>query len=117
MKTDSNSTPAQAITAALEKLVSPEQVARALSDALSATNTSRNGVVESDTRSRLQAASLILSYQIGRPVERSESINVNLDADAAMGIEERLRQSPALRATFRNLLEKVDQTHVIETDV
>lgn len=111
-----NTNPALAITSALENQVSPEQIAATLAAALSATSTSRSGAIEPDTRSRLQAASLILAYQVGRPLERSESVNVNLDGDAALGIEERLRQSPALRAIFRNILEKVDQTRVIETN-
>lgn len=98
----------RAIAAALAREITPEQLATTLSDALKATNMSRSGVVEIDTRSRLQAASLILAYQVGRPVERSESVTVNVDADSAIGLEERLRHSPALRAMFRKMLERVD---------
>ena len=112
--TESTKSPSQAIAAALDKLVSPERVANALSDALNATTISRSGVVEPDTRFRLQAASLILAYQVGRPVERTESVTVNVDADSAMGLEERLRHSPALRAMMRKMLERVDGEGAID---
>lgn len=89
--------PSAAIAAALGKVISPERIATALSDALSATTIARSGVVEPDTRSRLQAASIILAYMVGRPVERSETVTIVADADSRLDIQERLRRSPALR--------------------
>jgi hypothetical protein len=100
--------PAQAIAAALEKRIAPEQVATVLSDALTATTVSRSGAVEPDTRSRLQAAGMILAYQVGRPVERTEAVNINVDADSAIGMKERLAHSPALRAMLRKMLAAVE---------
>lgn len=98
----------QAIAAALAKKITPEHLATTLSDALTATSVSRNGAVEIDTRSRLQAASLILAYQVGRPVERSETVTVNMEADSALGMEDRLRHSPALRKVLRGMLDRVE---------
>jgi hypothetical protein len=61
-----------------------------------------------DNRTRLAALSLAMAYLIGRPVERQEILTVNVDADSAVGMEERLRHSPALRAMFRKMLDRVD---------
>jgi hypothetical protein len=62
-----------------------------------------------DNRTRLAALSLALAYLIGRPVERQEVLTVNVDADSAVGMEERLRHSPALRAMFRKMLDRVEE--------
>lgn len=95
--TEITATPSAAISAALNKIITPERIATALSDALTATTIARSGVVEPDTRSRLQAASIILSYTVGRPVERSENVSIIADPDSRVDIQERLRRSPALR--------------------
>ncbi len=100
MTTSNNSisaNPSAAIAAALGKVISPERIATALLDALTATTVARSGVVEPDTRSRLQAASIILAYTVGKPVERSENVSIIADPDSRLDIQERLRSSPALR--------------------
>jgi hypothetical protein len=102
--TETTAAPSAAISTALGKIISPERIATALSDALSSTTIARNGVVEADTRSRLQAASLILAYLVGRPVERSENVSIIADADSRVEISERLRRSPALRAQLARSL-------------
>lgn len=102
----------QALSQALAKAIPPERIAAALSDALSATNITRSGAVEADTRSRLQAASLILAYQVGRPIERSESITVNVDADSDADFKVRLRNSPALRDSLRQMLSEAEQSTI-----
>lgn len=61
-----------------------------------------------DNRTRLAALSLAMAYLIGRPVERQEIVSVNVDADNALGLEERLRHSPALRSMFRKMLDNVE---------
>jgi hypothetical protein len=96
--------PSTTLALALGKEAPPERLAQVLADALSATTVSRSGSVEVDTRSRLQAASLILAYQIGRPIERSEVVTVSLDASQQGDMSERLRHSPALRAAMRRTL-------------
>lgn len=98
----------------LAKKIPFEMVSEALFRALTATTVSRSGAVEQDTRSQLQAASLILENRVGRPIQRSESVNVDLSADSAVGLEARLRHSPALRAMMRKMLERVDEAGTIE---
>jgi hypothetical protein len=63
---------------------------------------------------RLQAADIALAYLIGRPVQRSEAVTVNLDADAEAGLAQRLKSSPALRQVFRRVLDEIDGGPTIE---
>jgi len=62
-----------------------------------------------DNRTRLAALTLAMAYLVGRPVERSEVVTVNLDADATAGLAERLKNSPALRETFRRILDAAEE--------
>jgi hypothetical protein len=98
----------------LAKKIPFQMVSEALFRALTATSISRSGAVEQDTRSQLQAASLILENRVGRPIQRSESVNVELSADSAVGMEERLRHSPALRGLLRKMLERVEDDQAID---
>lgn len=100
--------PSQAIAKALADEIPASRLAKVLADSLSATTLSRSGTVEADTKSRLQGAALVLAYLVGRPVERQEILTMSADADSAVGMEERLRHSPALRALFRKMLARVD---------
>lgn len=100
----------QAIAAALEKEVSPERLAAALSSALDATTVSRSGIVETDYRTRLQAASLILNYQVGRPKERETPIPAKPETISHKEFIADLRQSPAFRREMRRLLEEAERT-------
>lgn len=65
-----------------------------------------------DNRTRLAIAIYLGNHLLGMPIQRTEAINVNLDADSAVGMEERLRHSPALRAMFRQMLDKVEDSPV-----
>ena len=47
---------------------------------------------------------MALAYKVGTPIARSEAVNLNLDADQAVGLADRLRHSPALRQLFRKML-------------
>jgi hypothetical protein len=96
------------IAAALEIELPAVQIARAIGEALSATTITKSGVAVADHRTRMQAAELGLAYLIGRPTTRTESVVVNLDADASLGIEERLAKSPALRDQLRRSLAAAD---------
>lgn len=68
-----------------------------------------------DWRIQLEAAKLMIAYTLGLPVQRSEAITVNLDADSAAGLSERLRASPALREQMRKLLNESDAVEVTTT--
>lgn len=100
--------PSAELAETLNAKIPSEMLADALFRGLTATTTTRAGAVEQDTRSQLQAASLILAYKVGRPVERSEVINVNLDADSMTGLRERLSSSLAMRQTLAGLLAEVE---------
>ena len=62
-----------------------------------------------DHRAQVEALKLMLAYRDGRPVERQEVVSVNLDAEAAPGIAERLRASPALRLQLRRMLAEAER--------
>ncbi len=85
----------------IDREAPPERIIKALADALEADMANRDGTRGPDHRTRTQAAALLLQYRIGRPVERQEVISVNLDADSAVGMQERLRQSPSLREALK----------------
>jgi len=87
----------QQLAEVLHAEIPAERIARVLSDAMTATMTSRAGTVEPDHKARVQAASLILAYKVGRPVERQEVVNVNLGPSADEDLANRLKKSPALR--------------------
>jgi hypothetical protein len=112
MKTIPSDSPSRALAEALAAEVPSARLAAVLSDALASTVMSRSGQVLPDTRSRLQAASLILAYQIGTPVQRLESVVVTMDADQSKDTAERLRHSPALRAAMRKALAEAEPVDV-----
>lgn len=89
-----------------------------LAQALAATFVTRSGAVEPDWKTRVQAASLVLAYKIGKPVERQQVITQNIAADPIADIESRLAKSPALRRSLTAALaktEREDNPPVIET--
>jgi len=61
-----------------------------------------------DNRTRLAIATYLGNHILGTPVQRTESVSVNLDADSAVGMRERLQNSPALRQVFRRVLDEID---------
>jgi hypothetical protein len=75
---------------------------------------SKSGTEYDDCRTQLAAATLLLNYVVGRPVERQEIVNVNLDADASVGIDDRLRKSPALRESLKRAIEKAEGGAAVE---
>jgi hypothetical protein len=98
-----------AIAAALEKEITPAQLAAALAGGLSATVMSRNGTVEIDYRTRLQAASLVLAYQIGRPREAPlPSPPGQTEKESTESLVNDLRCSPVFRKEIRSMLDKAE---------
>lgn len=99
--------PSQALASALDKEIPDERIAKALGDALTATQTTRSGTVEPDHKTRLQAATLALAYKVGRPIERQQVLTAKIgDTDA--DFIERLAHSPALRAALRDAVEAAE---------
>ncbi len=110
----SEKSPAQKLAELLADQCPDALIAQALQACLTATQTTRAGTVEADNRIRLEAARLVLAYRHGTPIQRSETIAVSVDADSATGMEQRLAHSPALRAIFRKMLEKVENAEAID---
>lgn len=96
------------IAETLAKKIPADRIADVLIEAMSATITNRAGVIEPDTRCRLQAATLSLAYLEGRPTERSEVIAKTAKMTQAEMIE-KMRNSPAFRAEIADMLAKASQ--------
>lgn len=95
---------------AIAEKFGPEMLATHLhSLATEAVSITKKGHEVPDNRTRLAATTLALAYVLGRPIERSETVNVNLDADAALGLKERLKSSPALRESLRIMLAEMGE--------
>lgn len=95
----------------LTEKVPPAEVADAIGDMIRAKRRTKHGE-EVDGRQREAGVKLWLAYAVGLPVQRVESVNVNLDADAGAGLRERLAKSPALRAALRKELDAADSVEV-----
>jgi hypothetical protein len=108
-------TPSRELSAALDRDAPMDRVARVLADGLAATTTTRSGTVEPCWRTRMQAASLIIAQRIGMPIQRTESVQINLDADSSVGLKERLRHSPALRKSLAGMLAEAAEGDVDST--
>lgn len=108
MKPATSLTAGQQLADAIANSAPPERLAEVIAAALGATTVTRAGVIEPDTRSRLEAAKILLSYSVGTPVTRSEVLSVNLDADSSIGLAERLANSPALLKSLKALISKVE---------
>jgi hypothetical protein len=96
------------VVAAIADKFGGEKIAKLLEELCEAESLTNGGKARPDHRTRLAAVTLVLAYLIGRPVERQEIVSVNLDADAATGLAERLKSSPALRSSLKKLLEDVE---------
>lgn len=95
------------VVVALARKVSPDLVADKIKQLLDMTRMTKAGEVP-DVRAMEAGIKLYLAYAVGLPTQRSEIVQVNVDADNALGLEERLRHSPALRAMFRKMLDNVE---------
>lgn len=92
---------------ALDK-IPDERIANVLLEGMSATVTSRAGTVEPDTRTRIQAANLIIQYKVGRPQISAgppEDSPVNSGGDSLVD----LLKDPALAAKMEEALAKAKQ--------
>ncbi len=96
------------VVVALARKVSPDLIADKIKELLSMTRVTKAGSIP-DVRAMEAGIKLYLAYAVGLPTQRSEVVTVNVDADSAVGMEERLRHSPALRAMFRKMLDRVEE--------
>ena len=107
-------TSGESLAAALDAELPDSRVAAAISDALSATVTTRSGIIEADHKTRLAAATLALHFRHGRPVERQEVVSVNVSTDSNEDLRARLARSPALRRSVRSMLDEAEGSAVID---
>jgi hypothetical protein len=92
----------------LDKELPEPRIAEVLSECFNATTLTKSGVVIPDWRTRLAAVQLALAYKVGKPIERQQVMNVNVGQENESSLDERLRDSPALRAMIRKMLEKAE---------
>ena len=92
------------VVLAIAEQFPPTKIAKLLGELAEAECITNGGRRIPDNRTRQAALTLMLAYLIGRPVERSESVSVNLTAEDAVGLRERLAHSPALRDALRGAL-------------
>jgi hypothetical protein len=99
--------PNYAVAAVIDKEAPADRIIKALADALTADTVHRDGSRGPDHRTRVQAATKLLEYRIGRPIERTE-IKQEI---THKGEEEVMRvlDSPAARAALRRLIEKKEK--------
>lgn len=102
------------VMSAIVRKFDGDKLAGLLDELSKAENITNGGHKIPDNRTRLSAATLILAYMIGRPVERQEILNINMNADAAHDLAERLKGSPSLRAAFRSILEQAEKHSTTE---
>lgn len=100
------------VVVALARTVSPDLIARKIKQLLETERETKTGMVP-DVRAMEAGIKLYLAYAVGLPTQRSEVVTVAVDADSAVGMEERMRNSPALRAMFQAMLDRVDVQAVV----
>lgn len=108
MKATPTKSPAQQLAEVLKNFCPEDEIGRVLQRCLTATSISRAGVVEQDFKTQLSTAIFVTAQRHGLPIRREEVVSVSVDADSAVGMEERMRNSPALRAMFQAMLDRVE---------
>ena len=97
----------------LVEKIPPEVIADKIESLLQATRPTKHGEV-ADTRSQEAGVKLWLAYCVGLPIQRTENVNVTLDADSEVGARDRLAKSPAARKRLRQMLDELDAVEVEE---
>lgn len=103
-----HATPHAKLAEALEK-IPDSRIAAVLLEGMSATTVSRSGTLEPDTRTRIQAANLVIQYKVGRPCVSDGPPAPANDAGQGEGksdLVEQMAKSPALFRSVEEMLEK-----------
>jgi hypothetical protein len=88
----------------------PTEVVNKIAECMEATKTMAIGgkpLETPDYKTRLDALKLLLQYQIGMPVARSEVITHNVDT--VQTLEAKIQRSPALRRAVGRMLDRAKQ--------
>jgi hypothetical protein len=99
----------QDVAVAIAGAFGGDTLVKLFEDLTKATCVTNGGKVIPDNRTRLSAAIYVANQILGTPVQRSENVTVNLEADSAIGLVERLKNSPAMRESLRRALEAADE--------
>jgi len=94
------------LSQSLAEKFSPEEITSTLAHCMKATKTMVVGgkpFEVDDHKLRLDAVKLLLQYQIGMPVARSESVVHNVDT--MQTLQDKLKKSPALRRAVGRMLD------------
>jgi len=96
------------VVMAIARRIEPGVIAEKIEELMNMTRPTKHGPA-CDVRAMEAGIKLYLSYVVGLPVQRQEIISVALDADSAVGLSERMKNSPALRSSLRKLLDEVER--------
>jgi len=101
----------------LAKKFGPDKVVEKLGECLNATKTvtlNRRPMEVTDFKIRLDALKLLLQYQVGNPVSRSEVVTHNVDT--MQTLESKMQKSPALRRAVGAMLDrsKVEEGEIVD---
>lgn len=61
-----------------------------------------------DNRTRLATGIYVANQILGTPIQRTENTNLEINADNAVGLKERLKHSPALRDLFKRIMAEAE---------
>jgi hypothetical protein len=103
------------VIASIAAQIAPGRIGKVLDAMLDAKRHLKDGTELDDTRTQEAALKLYMAYMIGMPVQRSESVTVALDADSAIGLQDRLRNSPHLRESMRKMIERAEDVQIQTT--
>lgn len=96
------------VVEAMRTAIPPERVIEKIAALMDATRPTKHGPAI-DTRAVEVGVRLWLAYTIGLPTQRTENVNVNVDAMSGADMVERLVKSPALREQLRSYLLEADE--------
>ena len=115
LPTETLGTPSASLAVALDAEISDSRIAKALGDALTATQTTRSGTVEPDHKTRMAAAQIALAYRHGRPIERQQVVTAKIDSES--DLLSRLVRSPAAKQALKDLLAAAESAGDAQTAV
>jgi hypothetical protein len=103
----------KAVMEALAERLPPDYLAAKVKELIDAKRAIRHkdGSVsyEPDVRANEAGLKLAYAYQVGKPIERAQIITKNItDADDPVKQRDRLRKSPALRASLARMIDEVE---------
>lgn len=100
LKNPTNITPH--LLAQLAEQFPPEVIVEKIHDLLEATHVTKGGQTIPDNRAREAGLKILMAYQIGLPIQRQEVVTTQFDSLDEM--QQRLKNSPALKAAVAKLL-------------